>query len=110
MNNQSIVNSSLQYLRRIFSLAKVPVDVAVVNYQEDKLYKSSNITWDFKFQSSSGLGAERQGKRNIWLISINPEETSDAVACIWTENGRNEPLVTGTDPFSFTWNATTQDD
>lgn len=62
MNNQSIVNSSLQYLRRIFSLAKVPVDVAVVNYQEDKLYKSSNITWDFKFQSSSGLGAERQGK------------------------------------------------
>ena len=62
MNNQSIVNSSLQYLRRIFSLAKVPVDVAVVNYQEDKLYKSSNFTWDFKFQSSSRLKVQRQGK------------------------------------------------
>ena len=67
-------------------------------------------TGAFDISVGTGATAERQGNGNIWLISINPEETSDAVACIWTENGRNEPLVTGTDPFSFTWNATTQDD
>lgn len=62
MDNNLVVTSSLQYLRKVFSLAKVPVEVAAVNYQEDKLYKSSNITWDFTFQSSSRFEKERQGR------------------------------------------------
>ena len=67
-------------------------------------------TGAFDISVGAGATAERQGNSNIWLISINSDEASEAVTCIWTENGKNEPLVTGTDPFSFTWNAMTQDD
>lgn len=67
-------------------------------------------TGAFDISVGAGATAERQGNDNVWLISINPEEVLDVVTCIWTENGKNEPLVTGTAPFSFTWNATTQDD
>lgn len=67
-------------------------------------------TGAFDISVGAGATAVRQGNGNVWLISINPEESLDAVECIWTENGKSEPLVTGTDPFSFTWNATTQDD
>lgn len=67
-------------------------------------------TGAFDITVGAGATAERQGNNNVWLISINPEEALEAVTCIWTENGKNEPLVTGKDPFSFTWNASTQDD
>lgn len=72
--------------------------------------ETGSQTGAFDISVGAGATAIRKGNDNLWLISINPEESSDAVECIWTENGKSEPLVTGIDPFSFTWNAMTQDD